>query len=77
MYVCTDVGGLKIWRPPVNTSPSLCQKSSNPSSTYVCTVDGETFAGLNIRCFSAIKVFAEVFLCYLGLKQCISTYYLV
>ena len=41
------------------------------------TVDGERFAGLNIRSFSAIKVFAEIFSRYLGHKQCISTHYLV
>ena len=28
---------------------------------YVCTVDGERFAGLNIRGFSTIKVFMEIF----------------
>ena len=32
------------------------------------TVDGERFAGLNIRGFSAIKVFAEIFSRCLGLK---------
>ena len=36
------------------------------------TVDGERFAGLNIRGFSAIEVFAEIFSRYLGHKQCIS-----
>ena len=36
----------------------------NSCSLY--TVDGERFAGLNIRGFSAIKVFAEIFLLYLG-----------
>ena len=41
------------------------------------TVDRERFAGLNIRGFSAIEVFAEIFSCFLGHKQCASTYYLV
>ena len=41
------------------------------------SVDGERFAGLNIRGFSAIKVFAELFSYCLGHKQCISTHYLV
>ena len=45
--------------------------------TYIHTVDGERFAGLNIHGFSAIKVFVEIFSCYLGHKQCISTHYLV
>ena len=33
------------------------------------TVDGERFAGLNIRGFSAIEVFAEIFLHCLGHKS--------
>ena len=32
------------------------------------TVDGERFAGLNIRSFSAIEIFAEIFLHRLGHK---------
>ena len=40
------------------------------------TVDGERFAGLNIRGFSAIEVVAEIFLHCLGHKQYISTHYL-
>ena len=35
---------------------------------YAHTVDGERFAGLNIRGFSAIKVLAEIFLRCLGHK---------
>ena len=41
------------------------------------TVDGERFAGLNIRGFSAIEVFAEIISRCLGHKQCITTHYLV
>ena len=37
-------------------------------SIHIDTVDGERFAGLNIRSFSAIKVFAEIFSCCLGHK---------
>ena len=33
------------------------------------TVDGERFAGLNIRIFSTIKVFAEIFSHCLGHKH--------
>ena len=43
----------------------------------VHTVDRERFTGLNIHGFSTIKVFAEIFSCCLGHKQCISTHYLV
>ena len=39
------------------------------------TVDGERFARLNIRDFSAIEVFAEILLRCLGHKQCISTHF--
>ena len=39
--------------------------------------DGERFTGLNIRGFSAIEVFAEIFLRCLGHMHCISTHYLV
>ena len=35
---------------------------------YVCTVDGERFAGLNIHGFSTIKVFMEIFSHCLGHK---------
>ena len=48
--------------------------ATNPE---VYTVDGERFAGLNIRSFSAIEVFAEIFLHCLGHKQCISTHYFI
>ena len=40
------------------------------------TVDGERFAGLNFRGFSAIEVVTEIFLHCLGHKQYISTHYL-
>ena len=53
----------------------LCPRTKIVVKLY--TVDGERFAGLNIRGFSAIKVFAEIFLHYLGHRQCISTHYLV
>ena len=43
----------------------------------VYTVDGERFTGLNIRSFSAIEVFAEIFLHCLSHKQCISTHYFI
>ena len=42
-------------------------------STYVYTVDGERFTGLNICGFSAIEVFTEILLRCLGH----STHYLV
>ena len=41
------------------------------------TIGGERFTGLNIRGFSAIEVFAEIFSRCLDHKQCISTHYLV
>ena len=46
-------------------------------STKSTTVDGERFAGLNIRGFNAIEVFAEIFSRCLDHEQCISTHYLV
>ena len=36
--------------------------------THIYTVDGERFAGLNIRGFSAIEDFTEIFSHYLGHK---------
>ena len=36
--------------------------------SYSYTVDGEIFAGVNIRSFSAIKVFTEILLHCLGHK---------
>ena len=53
----------------------LCSRTKIVVRLY--TVDGERFAGLNIRGFSAIKVFTEIFLRCLGHRQCISTHYLV
>ena len=54
---------------------AMYKRSADVQKKY--TVDGERFAGLNIRGFSAIEVFAEIFSRCLGHKQCISTHYLV
>ena len=63
----------------IATCMSTCSLCSLPVvyCGYLYTVDGERFAGLNFRGFSAIEVFTEIFLCCLGHKQCISTHYLV
>ena len=51
-------------------------KSKGTSSKPSHTVDRERFTGLNIRSFSAIEVFAEIFLRCLGHKQWMSSHYI-
>ena len=53
------------------------ENSADTAEEVQTIVNGETLAGLNIRGFSTIEVFAEIFSRCLGHKQCISTRYLV
>ena len=46
----------------------ICGKVLRFDLTFNDTIDGERFAGLNIRGFSTIKVFMEILLCCLGHK---------
>ena len=79
----TDLMGLLVVVYAHVYTKCLLQTRVSPAVYYfftacrLTTIDGERFTGLNIRGFSAIEVFKEIFSCCLGLKQCISTHYLV